>query len=255
MEVQVRGYFILLVCVLIFLWNNEYVYADEFTGTEIDYNANETGHIQLDGLNDAWNNGPYKLTLKAELEAEIDDIRIYIFAGGNMQLICRYELNGNVEIFTTQIVLGDELHHLYEGENRWFIIATDVNGKYYNYEFMTRIDYTPPVISTDIFGDFGYEVLFDLRKNITVWAEDFESGMASLKINPSNYQNTFVDSIITPQVIDGDFKLVYLYPDGDEYGYVLQAVDKAGNISTRIIITRYNVTSKLRRIIPRGNYD
>lgn len=152
-------------------------------------------------------------------------------------------------------LFGDNEKKSLEGISNWRISVTDYKGNYSNIDFKVRLDYTPPVIETDIINDIGQKILFENRDAVVLIADDEMSGVYLLRINPSIYQNRFIDFSKTPFVIkEREIDYVY-YRSKDVCGYVLYAIDNAGNFSSRIIITQANINDKLRRIVLRGNYD
>ncbi len=216
---------------------------------------NTVDGIRIDGIKDIWCDEPYEITLNIRISEGIKDVCVSLFKGGVFEDVYYCKFDGRQEVFSETLLLGDKNSKLYEGITEWIVIAKSLNDDTYDYSFVLKLDYTKPVINTDLFGDFGYEVLFDYRDSVEVSAHDDGSGVELFRINPSYSQNEFVNDKVSPYILEDEFKVIYTYPDGKEYGYVLYAKDKAGNISTRIIMTRYNITSRLKRIIPRGNYD
>ncbi len=211
--------------------------------------------IRIEGVKEQWSNEPYEIMLNVTISEGIREINVDLFNGGNYENVYSFKPANLEKSFTKTILFGDIESKLYEGVSEWKVSAWSDSGTLYSSVFTLSLDYTGPVIKTNLFGDYGYEVMFDYGNSVEVNAIDNESGMELLKIYPSYSQHGFVSDDISPYMNEGEFKVRYTYPNGKEYGYVLYAKDKAGNYSTRIIMTRYNITSKLKRTIPRGNYD
>lgn len=150
---------------------------------------------------------------------------------------------------------GNTEDKLFEGITHWRIVAEDLSGNVSRTELTIRLDYTPPAIYTDSVYDNGREIVYDDRESVLVCGEDLLSGMGILKIHPSDCQNTYVDNILTPYRTE-NFSITYDYPsDAGTLGYVLYAQDRAGNITTRVIVTANEMASHIKRVIPRENYD
>ena len=150
---------------------------------------------------------------------------------------------------------GDADSKLFEGITNWQVVADDISGNQTKLQITIRLDYTPPVIFTDSLYDNGTELLYDDRMSVLVRGEDLLSGMGILRVNPSDLQNTFLNMEVTPYQTD-DFVISYKYPGKEgRHGYVLYAEDKAGNISTRVVVTQKTLASHVKRVIPRENYD
>ena len=150
---------------------------------------------------------------------------------------------------------GNVKEKLYEGITNWEVYSEDLSGNEAVINLTLRLDYTPPDIYTDIGWIAESEILYDDRDMVKIWCEDVHSGPGLLRMNPSSVQNTFVDFVVTPYVTDGvvlDYE--YNKPD-EEYGYVVNASDKAGNESFIVIVTRNNIASHIWRVVLRENYD
>lgn len=165
------------------------------------------------------------------------------------------DLDG-AELYGFKYTFGDSETKLFEGITTWEVIAEDVSGNVGRKEFEIKLDYTSPVIKTNSPYDNGEEIIYIEGESVEVTGLDNVSGPLLLKINPSNSQNIFIDSLITPVEFMGDFKIEYdfLIDDGIQ-GYVLYVEDKAGNIATRVIIRDKNLLKQIKRVIPRDNYD
>ncbi|MCM1468836.1 MAG: InlB B-repeat-containing protein, partial [Alistipes sp.] len=150
---------------------------------------------------------------------------------------------------------GDVETKLFEGITYWQVEARDLSGNKCVQEIVIRLDYTPPVILTDSAYDKGKELIYDDRLSVLVSGEDQLSGMGILRINPSDLQNTFLNMEVTPYRTS-EFAISYEYYGKEgRRGYVLYAEDKAGNVATRVIVTRKLLASHIKRVIPRENYD
>ncbi len=150
---------------------------------------------------------------------------------------------------------GNTADKLFEGITYWRIVAEDLSGNISESDITIKLDYTPPFISTDSVYDNGNELLYDDRAQVFVSGEDMLSGMGILRIHPSDLQNRFLNMEVTPYQTEG-FKISYNYPVKEERrGYVLYAEDKAGNTTTRVIVTKKTLAWHIKRVIPRENYD
>lgn len=150
---------------------------------------------------------------------------------------------------------GDATDKLFEGITYWRVVAVDLSGNMTRCDITIRLDYTPPVISTDSVYDSGSELLYDDRTQVLVSGEDTLSGMGILRIHPSDLQNQLLNTEVTPYQTDG-FQISYHYPVKEgRRGYVLYAEDKAGNIATRVVVTQKTLAQHIKRVIPRKNYD
>lgn len=215
--------------------------------------------ISHDYLDSDWKNKPVTITfdITDNENGGIQYVRLMKVEGEQKTL---YE---NVEFHETDrtkyrfsYVFGETSTKLYEGVTKWEISSADFSGNVTVIDFTVRLDYTPPVINTDSPYDDGGELIFDDRDSIQVWCEDMLSKPGILKINPSNLQNTFINEVSTPYRTSEAFSIDYSYTDfPEEYGYVLYAADKAGNYTTRVIVTDRCINRHVRRIIPRENYD
>lgn len=166
---------------------------------------------------------------------------------------------------------GDISSKLYEGITRWKLISEDIWGNYTEIEVEIKLDYTKPVIKYGIETD-SFEYVYVETDEITVFCEDELSGPGLLRINPSYSQNNFIDMVITPYVMESPFTINYVFGPAKKgaeglsdsvaqdkgaicQGFVVYAIDRAGNYSTSLIFTRDNILSRIRRVIPRANYD
>lgn len=214
--------------------------------------------INMDFLDESWRNKPLTVVFNISDYAGggLWRIKLVKCENGSEEIYYNTELADGPLNFSFTYTFGNKNTKEFEGETHWKLYVQDAGYNVQIKEITLRFDYTKPVIKTDIFNDSGQENLFDDREAVLVYGSDELSGMGMIKINPSNVQNTFIDSIVTPVVTDGDFSIGYKYRrDKNVKGYVLFAMDRAGNYASRIIITDRNIASGIRRVIPRENYD
>lgn len=214
--------------------------------------------INMDFLDENWRNKPLKVVfnLSDKIGGGLWRIKLVKCEGNREEIYYNTELADGVLDFSFEYTFGNKATKEFEGETHWKLYVQDTSCNMQVKELTLRFDYTKPVISTDIIGDFGQEKLFDDRNCVLVSGRDDLSGMGMLRVNPSDVQNSFIDSILTPVITEGNFLINYQYQKNrKDKGYVLFAMDRAGNYTSRIIITDRNISSGIRRIIPRGNYD
>lgn len=213
--------------------------------------------IMLDFLDREWSRVPVTVNFSVSdnVNGGLKKVVLQKTEGGENITYHEFQIEEGTLSEKFSYTFGNAESKLFEGITYWQLVAEDLSGNTGKTELTIRLDYTPPVIYTDSFYDDGGEMIYDDRKEIHVWGEDLLSGMGVLRINPSDCQNTFADHVLTPYNTE-NFSIAYHYPkDIRRYGFVLFAEDRAGNISTRVIITKNLLASHIKRVVPRENYD
>ncbi len=213
--------------------------------------------IVLDYLDRDWSRVPVtvEFSVSDNINGGLRQILLQKKEGEDTIVYHEFQITEGILTEKFSYTFGNIESRLFEGITHWQLVAEDLSGNVTRTELTIRLDYTPPVIYTDSVYDEGGEIVYDDRKSVLVWGEDVLSGMGLLRINPSDYQNTYLDKVLTPYRME-DFSIAYdFYGDEKRFGYVLYAEDRAGNISTRVIVTKSLLSSHVKRVVPRENYD
>ena len=223
----------------------------------------EGPRIYYDYMDYNWKNHPVTVEFRISKKGDSQLGSIYLYKVENesennsLILYDSIDLSENdTYYYEYSYTIGDKETKLFEGVTEWMLVASDLGGNISELQFTIRLDYTPPDIYTDCLYDYLTEIIYDEESKVNVSCKDNLSGVGVLRINPSCYQNEFINDITTPYVINEPFIIQYEYPrDKKIQGYILSAYDCAGNYASRIIITRYIWLSHIKRIVPRANYD
>lgn len=217
----------------------------------------ECPQISVDYLDKDWSRVPVTVHIGVSdnINGGLRSVKLQKMEEGNAQDYFEFPVEEGTLFGSFSYTFGDAASKLFEGITYWRIVAEDLSGNITECNITIKLDYTPPVIVTDSVYDNGNELFYDDRILVLVRGEDLLSGMGILRIHPSDLQNQFLNTDVTPYQTD-EFKISYRYPAKEERrGYVLYAEDKAGNVSTRVVVTQKTLASHIRRVIPRENYD
>lgn len=217
----------------------------------------------ITGDNDThgWRNTPLNISyvINAQDEDLLKDISVTVKEAGNEEKTVIYADISNMQLsmYKLEFTIGDIASKLYEGITEWSITAADMSGNVSIYNFTVKIDYTPPVIKWDGSEQYTVEKEYIDAAVIKQRAEDELSGVLRLYIVPASMQDAGAESKYAVCKYGEPYEIEYNSDDKalkNEAAYVVTAVDRAGNISRKLIFTSISVNNTVIRVVPEENY-
>lgn len=159
--------------------------------------------------------------------------------------------------YQLRLEIGDIQTKKYEGITYWTVMAVDQYGTRSEKKQEIKLDFTPPVIGK-LKETENVEKEYQKDAVIEQNAMDSLSGIQAFYLIAGSMQREDIDGDLSVCVLNEPFVITYdtdrkeLY---NEAGYVLTAVDRAGNKTQKIIFTGISVSHTLVRVVPRENYS